>query len=259
MKKIHLLTIAFYYIMQVNIVAQPKSAAPNPMATSYDAGYYATNTGSNAVTIKNPGRPAVPIGNAFAAGWATYYAHSYSGRLTSSGEVFDASAKTAAHRYLPIGTMVSVINLNNQKEVVVRINDRGPFLYGSNNIIDLSFGAAQEIGMINPGVVPVRIYVLSPVPDYVSRVPKDFEAWAIQVSSSKERVLAEKALAKLGHQATIRSYRTAQGVIMYRVLYGKYNRKEDAILAKEQLIAMGYPNSFEKYLVDDHPDLAGIK
>jgi len=243
----------------MSVFAQPKSAAPIPTATSNNAGYYTTNVGTSVVTSYSRGRPAVPIGNAFAAGWATYYAHSYSGRLTASGEVFDASAKTAAHRYLPFGTMVSVINLNNQKEVVVRINDRGPFLYGSNNIIDLSFGAAQEIGMINPGVVPVRIYILSQVPAYVSRVPKDFEAWAIQVSASKERALAEKVVAKLGSEATIRSIQTAQGVIMYRVLYGKYDRKEEATLAKMQLIDMGFPNSFEKYLVDEHPDLAGIK
>ena len=251
--------MALFVFINETVIAQPKSAAP-----SFSGGYteeypVPPQNATPGAIASTRARPPIPAGDAFAAGWATYYAHAYAGRLTSSGEIFDPNAYTAAHRYLPIGTMVRVVNQSNQKEVTVRINDRGPFMQGSNNVIDLSYRAAVEIGMINPGVVPVRIYVLSPVPEYVSRVPKDFEAWAIQVSASKDRGSAEKAVAKLGPQATLRSIRTAQGVIMYRVLYGRYSRKEEAIAAKPELFAKGFPNSFEKYLVDEHPDLAGIK
>jgi len=91
-------------------------------------------------------------------GKASWYGNQFHGRTTASGEVFDQEAMTAAHRKLPFGTIVRVRNLCNDKTVVVRINDRGPFIRG--RIIDLSKGAARRIGMIRDGVVPVRVMVL---------------------------------------------------------------------------------------------------
>ncbi|SDK88412.1 septal ring lytic transglycosylase RlpA family protein [Pseudomonas indica] len=90
-----------------------------------------------------------------AEGKASYYGSRHHGRRTASGERFDQNALTAAHRTLPFGTRVRVTNLNNNRTVVVRINDRGP--YGRGRIIDLSFKAAQQLDMIRPGVVPVRV------------------------------------------------------------------------------------------------------
>lgn len=92
-------------------------------------------------------------------GKASYYAHKFHGRPTASGEVYDENALTAAHKTLAFGTTVRVTNLNNGKKVVVRINDRGPFVEG--RIIDLSFKAAQEVDMIGAGVVDVRMEVLN--------------------------------------------------------------------------------------------------
>jgi len=91
-------------------------------------------------------------------GKACWYGPGYEGRRTASGEVFNPGAFTAAHRKLPLNTVVRVTNLNNGREVKVRINDRGPFKGG--RIIDLSEAAARELGMIREGVVPVRIEVL---------------------------------------------------------------------------------------------------
>jgi rare lipoprotein A len=91
-------------------------------------------------------------------GLASWYGNEYHGRLTASGEVFDQNAMTAAHREFPFGTIVHVTNLRNHRSVVVRINDRGPFVRG--RIIDLSRGAARELNMLRDGVVPVRIEVL---------------------------------------------------------------------------------------------------
>ena len=91
-------------------------------------------------------------------GKACWYGPGYEGRRTASGEVFNPGAFTAAHRKLPLNTIVRVTNLNNGREVKVRINDRGPFKGG--RIIDLSEAAARELGMIREGVVPVRIEVL---------------------------------------------------------------------------------------------------
>lgn len=89
-------------------------------------------------------------------GKATYYnAH---GRKTASGERFDKNAMTCAHKTLPFGTLVRVVNEVNKKETVVRVNDRGPF--GKGMVIDLSVAAAKEIGLITAGVVQVSLYVL---------------------------------------------------------------------------------------------------
>ena len=90
-----------------------------------------------------------------AEGKASYYARMHHGQRTASGERHDQNALVAAHRSLPFGTRVQVTNLANGRKVTVRINDRGPFRRG--RIIDLSRAAAQQIGMIERGVVAVRI------------------------------------------------------------------------------------------------------
>jgi rare lipoprotein A len=92
-------------------------------------------------------------------GVASYYADQYHGRQTSNGEVFDMNALTAAHRTFPFGSMVRVTNLENRKSVVVRVNDRGPFVDG--RIIDLSLAAAKELDLIQKGTARVRLEVLA--------------------------------------------------------------------------------------------------
>jgi len=91
-------------------------------------------------------------------GVASYYAHQHDGRRTASGERFDMSAMTAAHRTLPFGSRVRVTNLDNGRSVVVRINDRGPFRKA--RVIDVSYAAAQELRMVTPGTARVQIDVL---------------------------------------------------------------------------------------------------
>jgi rare lipoprotein A len=91
-------------------------------------------------------------------GIASWYGPKFHGRPTSSGQVFDMYQKTAAHKTLPLFTVVKVINLSNQKSIVVPINDRGPFVKGRE--IDLSFAAAEEIGLTGPGLAEVKIMAL---------------------------------------------------------------------------------------------------
>ncbi|MBN1396649.1 MAG: septal ring lytic transglycosylase RlpA family protein [Bacteroidetes bacterium] len=91
-------------------------------------------------------------------GVASYYAHDFHGRQTSNGEIYDMNGLTAAHRNFPFGTKVRVTNLENNKTVTVRINDRGPFKEG--RIMDLSLGAAKEIDLIVHGTARVRLEVL---------------------------------------------------------------------------------------------------
>ena len=92
---------------------------------------------------------------ASATGKASWYGGQHHGKRTASGERFDQHALTAAHRSLPFGTRVKVTNLNNQRSVTVRINDRGPF--SRHRIIDVSRRAANELDMLGSGVAPVRI------------------------------------------------------------------------------------------------------
>ena len=91
-------------------------------------------------------------------GTASYYGAKHHGNKTASGEPFNQNALTAAHRQLPFGTQVKVTNLDNDKSVVVRINDRGPHTRG--RLIDLSRKAAEQLGMISSGTARVRVQAL---------------------------------------------------------------------------------------------------
>lgn len=92
-------------------------------------------------------------------GTASFYGARHHGKRTASGEPFDQHGLTAAHRSLPFGTRVKVTNLNNDRSVVVRINDRGPHTRG--RLIDLSRAAAQRLDMIRSGTARVRVQSLS--------------------------------------------------------------------------------------------------
>jgi rare lipoprotein A len=91
-------------------------------------------------------------------GWASWYGPGFHGNLSASGEVFNQNAMTAAHRSLRFGTRVRVTNLSNNRSVVVRVNDRGP--YAGDRVLDLSAGAAGAIGLIDSGVGKIRMDVL---------------------------------------------------------------------------------------------------
>jgi rare lipoprotein A len=93
-------------------------------------------------------------------GIASWYGGVFDGRKTASGERFDENAMTACHPTLPFGSLVRVINLNNHRSVVVRITDRGD-LIDEGRIIDLSYGAAQQLAMVQDGLAPVQLQVLS--------------------------------------------------------------------------------------------------
>lgn len=97
------------------------------------------------------------VGEEF-SGIASWYGPDFHAKKTSNGEVYNMYAMTAAHKTLPMNTMVNVLNLDNGKSTVVRINDRGPFVDG--RIIDLSNSAAEEIGMIGKGTANVKLTVL---------------------------------------------------------------------------------------------------
>jgi rare lipoprotein A len=119
-------------------------------------------TSTRPAASRTPGDRASPAGDDTAQtlrGTASWYGARHHGRRTASGERFDKNAYTAAHRTLRFGTRVRVINERNGRQVVVRINDRGPF-GKRTRIIDLSEAAARALRMLDAGVVPVTLHVL---------------------------------------------------------------------------------------------------
>ncbi|MCD6234802.1 MAG: hypothetical protein DRP86_01405 [Candidatus Neomarinimicrobiota bacterium] len=92
-------------------------------------------------------------------GLSSWYGEDFHGKMTANGEIFDMYALTAAHKTLPLGTRIRVTNLENNRSVVVTINDRGPYVEG--RILDLSYGAAKALGFENRGTAKVHIQVIS--------------------------------------------------------------------------------------------------
>ena len=108
--------------------------------------------------IQRCGREGITECPARIEGLASYYREPYHGRESTYGIPYDMYGMYASHRTLPLGTLLRVINTENQREVVVKVIDRGPFKEG--RVLDLSYGAARELGMINKGEVKVIAYVL---------------------------------------------------------------------------------------------------
>ena len=145
-------------------------------------------------------------------GKASWYGPNFHGKTTSSQEVYDMYDMTAAHKTLPFGTYVMVTNLNNGRSVKVRINDRGPFITG--RVIDLSYAAAKVLDMVGPGVVPVRIEILSDI-----SVDEDKQRFAIQVGAFVVKENAEVLKSRLDKKyrnVYISQFKTANRVY-YRV------------------------------------------
>jgi rare lipoprotein A len=94
----------------------------------------------------------------YQSGIASWYGHQFNGRKTANGERFDMNAMTAAHKSLPLNCHLRVTNKNNGESVIVKVNDRGPYV--SNRIIDLSYAAAQKLGFVGQGTAQVTIEVI---------------------------------------------------------------------------------------------------
>jgi rare lipoprotein A len=95
----------------------------------------------------------------YQVGVASWYGPGFQGKPTANGELYDMYSFTAAHKTLPFGTVVKVVDLETGRSVVVRINDRGPFVPG--RIIDLSYAAAEALGMVEKGTAKVGLVILS--------------------------------------------------------------------------------------------------
>ncbi|MGH8102661.1 MAG: septal ring lytic transglycosylase RlpA family protein [Chthoniobacterales bacterium] len=162
-------------------------------------------------------------------GNASWYGEPFDGRRASNGEIYDMDKLTAAHRTLPFGTMVRVTNLNNGKSTTVRITDRGPFV--ENRIIDLSRAAAREIESVGPGVVPVRVEVITPGIDPTAGF------FTVQVGAFRDPNNAQRLRDRLNLSYSpifIQQYDSPEG-LYYRVRVGKVSGEDAARQFGEQL------------------------
>ncbi|MBW1971600.1 MAG: septal ring lytic transglycosylase RlpA family protein [Deltaproteobacteria bacterium] len=176
-------------------------------------------------------------------GIASWYGPGFHGKPTSCGEIYNMYQMTAAHKTLPLGTKVMVTNLENGRSVEVTINDRGPFVKG--RIIDLSYAAAKQLGIIGKGTAKVRIEVLSKEALLMRKdlfsAPKQKE-FTIQVASFIEQRNAIKLkndLSKNFKNVYIIPLLTSQR-IFYRVRVGKFRTRDEAVKFAKRLTIIGY-------------------
>lgn len=194
-----------------------------------------------------PPRPAYVV-DTF-EGTASWYGPNFHGKKTASGEIYDMYELTAAHKELPLGTTCIVTNLENDKSVTVRINDRGPFV--KNRVIDLSFAAAKVIDMVDSGTVTVRVEVLGE--DYnvdietLSSKPTPAPVennffYTIQVGAFTERSNAEKlhnSLIGLFNDVRIEEFQTSE-TTYFRVRVGRFPSREEANPTALELSESGF-------------------
>lgn len=183
-------------------------------------------------------------------GMASWYGKKFHGRKTANGETFNMYAKTAAHKTLPINTMVLVRNLENGRETVVRINDRGPFARG--RIIDLSYASANEIGMVRNGVARTEIIALGEATgsqgtgDVLKFQDFNKGSFYIQVGSFLNKDNAVN-LARLftdrGMKITIQPYVT-NGKTYHRVQIFAGTSLTLARQLEQQVLGIGFPGIF---------------
>ena len=187
-------------------------------------------------------------------GVASWYGEDFHGRKTSSGETYDMFGLTAAHKTLPLGTHVRIDNLANGKSIEVRINDRGPFVRG--RVIDLSFGAAKQIGLVGPGTAPVEVTALGVVASpgtptaggQPSFIPLDYYSgnFTFQVGAFRDRHNAQRLhreLAQTYTNAHVVTFDSPRGMF-YRVRVGRCTSLEEAIAYEQLLMEKGFKDAF---------------
>lgn len=151
-------------------------------------------------------------------GTASWYGPGFHGKFTSNGEVYDQYSISAAHKNLPIPCYVRVTNKQNGRAIIVRINDRGPF--HDKRILDLSFGAAQQLGIVGQGIAQVRLDLIHPPrPDNADEIIARHEAKTIQLLATQSAEQARKEASRLSQKfGTPVSIVTAKNV--YRLHMG---------------------------------------
>lgn len=186
------------------------------------------------------------------SGIASWYGRDFHGRPTSNGETYNMHNITAAHKLLPMHTMLLVKNEENGKKIVVRVNDRGPFIQG--RIIDLSYGAAQKLGLVHSGTARVTITALGEVQNRNSQGRITFKKQAnlrsgeyfVQIGAFLQKYNALKLqdkFAKVNHKAVITKAKI-KGKLFYRVQVYVGQTLNNARQSEIALLNKGYNGAF---------------
>ena len=160
-------------------------------------------------------------------GTASWYGLKFHGRRTASGERFDMNELTAAHPSLPFGTLLEVRNVRNGRSVVVRVNDRGPF--SKNRILDLSFAAAREIGLVRAGTAPVELYLKEK-----GGAPPRYTVQVAAFGEDERAQTLKTELSRFYPETIVRSDGTWS-----RVQVGAFAERDQAEALRRELAAMG--------------------
>jgi rare lipoprotein A len=166
-------------------------------------------------------------------GIASWYGKDFHGKPTSSGEVYDMYQLTCAHNTFPLGTMVMVTHIENGKSVELKVNDRGPFV--KDRIIDLSYAAAQIIGMYEKGTAYVKVEAIGPVVEQVER-------FTLQVGSFADEGNAQRLAEQLRKSFDNVHVTTMETLTQkyHRVRVGQFETREEALGTAEKLSQMGF-------------------
>lgn len=194
-----------------------------------------------------------PIPNAVGfsqEGIASWYGAPFHGRKTSNGETYDMHDMTVAHKTLPMNTMLLVTNKETGKQIVVRVNDRGPFVKG--RIVDLSYTAACSLGMSKSGIAKVSVQAISK-----KKITADKDGrinypdinngdFYVQVGAFANQTNAQrlaKRFSNIGHKTAIQTYEGPEGTL-YRVHIYAGNSLQHALVFETKIVAKGYVGAF---------------
>ena len=166
-------------------------------------------------------------------GVASWYGGEFHGRPTSSGEVYDMYQLTCAHNTFPLGTTVMVTNLENGRSLELKVNDRGPFV--KERIIDVSYAAAQMLGMWGKGTAPVKVEVVSLAIEPALR-------FTLQVGSFTDEANAQRLAEQLRKSFENVYVATVETLTQkyHRVRVGQFETREAALVMAEKLSQMGF-------------------
>ena len=231
-----------------NIPNMPGDAVPRPEARSkYGNGRDLGNGGQYEVFNKTytvMGSSA----NYQERGVASWYGKKFHGNLTSNREVYDMYEMTAAHKTLPLPTYVHVRNLRNDKRIIVRVNDRGPFV--NNRIIDLSYAAAMKLDMISDGTSLVEVTAINfdePIKKVVSSPSVESSQIYVQVGAFGDRSNAERLLAMLSQSgvSTALIYEdTSSSMTLFHVRVGPVTNVTQYDVLVEELAGLGVTTTY---------------
>ncbi|MFL6237315.1 MAG: septal ring lytic transglycosylase RlpA family protein [Thermoanaerobaculia bacterium] len=176
---------------------------------------------------RKPAAAPPTLGVPVERGIASWYGPKFNGKMTASGERYDMNALTAAHPSLPFGSKIGVRNTRTGREVIVRVNDRGP--YSKNRIIDLSYAAAREVGVVGPGTASVEIYR---VPE--TGAPPRFTVQVGAFSEAERAIALQREVVRLYPEAVVDSDGTWN-----RVQIGAFDDRDQAESLRRELASIG--------------------